>query len=43
VSTLVRDSVDPADVKVEHLTAKRNDSISVDLRSGGGFIGRFSK
>jgi alpha-glucosidase len=43
VSTLVRDSVDPADVKVEHLTAKRNDSIYVDLRSGGGFIGRFSK
>jgi alpha-glucosidase len=40
----VRDQPDdPAAVKLEELTAKRDDSISIDLRPGGGFIARFTR
>ncbi len=43
VSTLIRDACEPASVKTEHLTLSRNDVLYIDLRSGGGFVGRFSK
>jgi alpha-glucosidase len=40
---LVRDLPDePAAVKLERTAAKRMDSLVVELRSGGGFIGRFT-
>jgi alpha-glucosidase len=39
---LVRDQSDePAAVKIERATAKSTDSISIELRAGGGFVGRF--
>jgi alpha-glucosidase len=37
-ATLVRDTAEPADVKIEHLMLGARDSLSVDLRSGGGFV-----
>jgi alpha-glucosidase len=40
---LVRDDKDdPAAVRVETATLKGADSLSIDLRKGGGFVGRFS-
>jgi hypothetical protein len=30
-------------VRIDHATLKRSDSLNIDLRDGGGFIGRFSK
>jgi alpha-glucosidase len=42
-SMLIRDTGEAAAVKVEHLTLSRNDTLFVDLRSGGGFIGRFQR
>jgi alpha-glucosidase len=40
---LVRDLADePAAVKIEKITAKRSESLVVELRPGGGFIGRFT-
>jgi alpha-glucosidase len=43
-ATLVRDDKDDAAaVKVESATLKRGDSLAIDLREGGGFVGRFSK
>jgi len=42
-ATLVRDdSPDGSTVKVETGTQQKTDTISLDLRAGGGFIGRFS-
>jgi alpha-glucosidase len=39
---LVRDREDdPAAVVVENTTVRRDDSLKVDLRGGGGFIARF--
>jgi hypothetical protein len=38
LGTLLRDTDQPAAFKIEHLTLTANDSLSVDLRSGGGFI-----
>lgn len=43
ISTLLRDTGEPAAVKIEHLTLSRTDSLYLDLRSGGGFVGRFTK
>ncbi|MEK7751873.1 MAG: glycoside hydrolase family 97 C-terminal domain-containing protein, partial [Acidobacteriota bacterium] len=41
---LVRDSPDDAAaVKIENIAAARADTISADLRPGGGFIASFSK
>jgi alpha-glucosidase len=41
---LVRDVKDePAAVKLERTSAKKGDSIDIDLRAGGGFIARFTK
>jgi alpha-glucosidase len=37
-ATLVRDTDEPAAVRMEHLTLGANDSLSIDLRSGGGFV-----
>jgi len=42
-ATLIRDTVEAAAVKIEHLTLAPSDSLSVDLSSGGGFVARFKK
>jgi alpha-glucosidase len=43
-AALVRDDKeDAAAVKVDSTTLKRGDSLAIDLREGGGFVGRFSK
>jgi hypothetical protein len=38
---LVRDAGEAAAVKIENATVSASDSLTVDLRSGGGFVGRF--
>jgi alpha-glucosidase len=39
---LVRDRAeDPAAVDVEQTTVQRSDTLKIDLRAGGGFVGRF--
>ena len=41
---LLRDKSDePAALQVERITAGRKDSLTVELSSGGGFIGRFTR
>ncbi len=41
-ATLARDRKDePAAVSIEHISASRNDSLTIELRAGGGFIGMF--
>ena len=41
---LVRDQkADPAAVKIESLFVGQPDELTIDLRVGGGFVGRFSK
>jgi alpha-glucosidase len=43
-SMLVRDSGEGADAEqIERPTMRREDTLTVNLRSGGGFIGRFTK
>ncbi len=42
-ATLIRDTVEAAAVKIEHLTLAPSDSLSVDLSSGGGFVARFKR
>ncbi|MGA2118472.1 MAG: glycoside hydrolase family 97 catalytic domain-containing protein [Bryobacteraceae bacterium] len=42
-ATLVRDAGEAAAVKIEQLTLSASDSLSVDLRSGGGFVARFKR
>ncbi len=42
-SLLIRDTDEPAAVKIEHLTTRSSDSLYIQLRSGGGFVGRFMK
>jgi alpha-glucosidase len=40
---LVRDVADePAAIKIEKITAKREQSLTIELRPGGGFIGMFT-
>jgi alpha-glucosidase len=40
----VRDQKDnPAAVQVENATQKRGDTLAIELNSGGGFVGRFTK
>ncbi len=40
---LVRDEIDePAAARVERATVRESDSLRVDFRPGGGFVGRFS-
>jgi alpha-glucosidase len=43
IATLVRDTCEAAAVKIEHATLARNDTLYLDLRSGGGFVGRFTQ
>jgi alpha-glucosidase len=41
---LVRDERDnPAAVKIENTTAAKTDAVKIEMRAGGGFIGRFKK
>ena len=42
-ATLVRDGQDDSTVRVENTSGKQGDTLSLDLRAGGGFIGRFSR
>jgi alpha-glucosidase len=42
-ATLLRDTNEPAALKVEHLTVSARDTLSVDLRSGGGFVAMLTK
>ena len=43
-AVLVRDvKDDPASVNVEKSTAKRGDTLTIEMANGGGFVGRFSK
>jgi alpha-glucosidase len=42
-STLLRDQPEADDVKVEHVTLGAADSLYIKMRSGGGFVGRFTK
>jgi alpha-glucosidase len=37
-ATLLRDTDKPADLKVEHVALTASDTLSVELRSGGGFV-----
>ncbi|HZJ43611.1 MAG TPA: glycoside hydrolase family 97 C-terminal domain-containing protein, partial [Pyrinomonadaceae bacterium] len=41
-AVLVRDDMsEPAAVKIEHTTANDKTALSIETRSGGGFIGMF--
>jgi len=42
-ATLLRDTVEAAALKIEHLTLAPSDSLSVDLNSGGGFVARIER
>ena len=42
-STLLRDQAEADDVKVEHVTLGASDSLYIKMRSGGGFVGRFTR
>jgi len=42
-TTLISDTGEAAAVKVEHTTGSPAETITVDLRSGGGFIGKFER
>ena len=37
------DKTNDAAVVVENTTARRGDTLTVEMRSGGGFVGRFLK
>ncbi len=41
IAATARDTCDAAAVKIERGTFSRSDALYIDLRSGGGFIGRF--
>jgi alpha-glucosidase len=42
-SMLIRDTGEAAAVKTETLTLRSSDSLYIDMRSGGGFVGRFAR
>ena len=42
-SVLIRDTGEAAAVKTESLTLRSSDSLYIDMRSGGGFVGRFTR
>jgi alpha-glucosidase len=42
-SMLIRDRAEANEVKIERVTLRSGDSLYIDLRSGGGFAGRFVK
>ena len=41
VATLIRDTGEASAVKMEHMTLQGSDPLYINLRSGGGFVGRF--
>ena len=42
-ASLVRDNkTNDAAVVVENTTARRGDTLTIEMRSGGGFVGRFT-
>jgi alpha-glucosidase len=43
MATLVRDGAEASSVKIDHMSLRSTDSISIDLRSGGGFVARLIK
>jgi alpha-glucosidase len=43
IGTLVHDTGEAASVNIESKTVSRNDSLHLNLRSGGGFVGRFKR
>jgi alpha-glucosidase len=43
LGTLIRDTGEASAVKIEHSTMERGDPLYIDLRSGGGFVGRFAR
>jgi alpha-glucosidase len=42
-SLLVRDGAEAASVRLEHLTLRASDTLYIQMPSGGGFVGRFSR
>jgi hypothetical protein len=40
---LVHDRAEAAAVRIEHPTLRSSDSLYINMRSGGGFVGRFVK
>jgi alpha-glucosidase len=40
---LVRDSSADDSVQVENISLTRADNVTINLRAGGGFVGRFAK
>ena len=42
-ATLVADTTEAAAVDIERKTMSRDDTLFIKLRSGGGFVGKFSK
>jgi hypothetical protein len=42
-SRLIRDAGEAAAVRMETLTLRSSDSLYIDMRSGGGFVGRFTR
>ena len=42
-ASFVRDAENDDSVTVENATSKRSDSLSIKLRAGGGFVGRFNQ
>jgi len=42
-STLLRDTMPAAALKIEHITLTASDTLSVDLSSGGGFVAMFKR
>ncbi len=41
--TLVRDGAEAEDARIENLTMRASDSLYIRMRSGGGFVGRFTR
>jgi alpha-glucosidase len=42
-SVLLRDAPEARDMKIEHASIRAGEPLSIDLRAGGGFVGRFVK
>ncbi|HEY1336656.1 MAG TPA: glycoside hydrolase family 97 N-terminal domain-containing protein [Bryobacteraceae bacterium] len=40
---LLRDQLDPFDMKVEHATLRSGEPLYIRMNAGGGFVGRFQK
>jgi len=42
-ATTIRDGTDASSVRIDHVSVRSTESISLDLRSGGGFVARFDR